>query len=1059
MVFRHKSDLVGVFANHRVACNLLMALMILSGIWALSRLNVQFFPNFALDLVTVRVPWTGAAAEDVETAIVDPLERDLRTVDGLNKLTSSAAESIATIVLEYEEGTDMGVALDSVKETVSLVRNLPATAEEPEITRLIRYDPVARLLVSGPSNRSELRGLVRLIERQLLDRGVAKIDLVGLPEEEIAVQVSTAALYEVGLSLADIAARIADLSQDIPAGTIGRDEISRQLRALGQQHREIEFENLPLLSDEDGRLVRLGDVATIERRARARQARVFHRGRPAVELRLKRAETGDSLEAARIIQEWLEETQGSWPPGVEVIVYDESWKLIRERIMLLLKNGIGGLVLVIGILLLFLNGRVAFWVAVGIPVSFMATLAVLYAVGGSINMISLFALIMALGIIVDDAIVVGEDALAHYQTGERPLEAAEGGARRMLAPVLSSSLTTIAAFLPLMVVGGIIGNILFDIPLVVVCVIVASLVESFLVLPGHLRHAFRRIHHGPPSRLRARLDAAFAGFRERIFRRMVTWCVSRPAVTLCAAATSMMLAIGLVAGGRVPFTFFPTPEAKLVTAAASFVAGTPPERVEAFLTHVSDALEQTERGLAERLVEVAVTHLAVIDQSDGRRSLPGDQLGSVVVELLDPDRRSVRNPAILKAWRERVRLPAGIESFTITERRGGPPGRDIDVRLVGDDPGQLKAAALKLQGALRTVPGVFGVQDDMPYGQEQLIYRLTPVGQALGLTVGTVGRQLRAAYDGHIAQIFQYGDDEIEVRVILPDEERYRLSSLDALNIVLPTGESVPFGTVVETVSRRGFDILRHTDAKLSLQVSGDVDGTIANSNAIAARLRDSVLPELEREFGVSYSFEGRQSDQRETLGDMAVGMVFALAMIYLVLAWVFSSYGWPLVVMSAIPFGIVGAIAGHWLLGLDLTILSLFGLFGLSGIVVNDSIILVMFYKHLVDEGMDTHSAIVEAACQRLRAVLLTSLTTIAGLTPLMFETSLQAQFLIPMATSISFGLAFATVLVLVVIPTLLRVHEIVATALARALGAPERAPATESAGEARSLLDTAAE
>ncbi len=1038
MVFRHRSDLIGVFARHPVACNLLMTLMILSGVWALERLNVQFFPSFALDFVTVRVPWTGAAAEDVETAIVNPLEQDLRTADGLNKLTASAAEGVATIVLEYEEGTDMGVALDNVKEKVALVRNLPTTAEDPEVSRAIRYEPVARLLVTGPGDLAELRGLVRIIERQLLDRGVAKVDLIGLPEEEIAVQVSAAALHGVGMSLADIAARIADLSRDVPAGSIGRDDISRQLRSLEQQRRELGFERLPLVSDEDGRLVHLGDVAVIERRPRPRQARVFHQGRPAVELRLNRSETGDSLEAARVIRDWLEETEGEWPPGVSIVVYDESWKLIRERITLLLKNGGGGLVLVIGILFLFLNGRVAWWVAVGIPVSFMATLAVLYAVGGSINMVSLFALIMALGIIVDDAIVVGEDALAHYQMGEQPLEAAEGGARRMLAPVLSSSLTTVAAFLPLMMVGGIIGNILFDIPLVVVCVIVASLFESFLVLPGHLRHAFQRIHRERPSPLRARLDGAFTRFRDGPFRRAVGACVTRPAITLSAAVAMLVVTVGLIAGGRLAFNFFPTPEAKMVTAEATFVAGTPPDRVEAFIAHVERALFETEEALGGELVNVAIRHLGVVDRADGRRSRPGDQLGSLVVELVDPDQRAVRNPELLEAWQARVQLPAGIESFTIVERRGGPPGRDIDVRLVADEAARLKLSALTLQDALRTIPGVLGVQDDMPFGQEQLIYRLTPEGQALGLTVEEVGRQLRAAYDGHLAQIFQLGDDEVEVRVLLPDEERHRLSSLDALNIVLPTGESVPLGTVVRTETRRGFDILRHTDARLSLRVSADVDNAVANANDIVARLRQTVLPDLERRYGVSYELEGRQSDQRETLRDMAVGLGFALAMIYLVLAWVFSSYGWPLVVMSVIPFGLVGALGGHFLMGLDLTILSLFGLFGLSGIVVNDSIILVVFYKQLVERGMERNAAIVEAACQRLRAVLLTSLTTIAGLMPLMFETSLQAQFLIPMATSISFGLAFATVLVLVVIPTLLGVHESVAARLPGARHAP---------------------
>jgi len=1017
--------LLTVFARHRVACNLLMAMMLLAGAWALEKLNVQFFPDFELDFVTVRVTWSGATAEDVETAITNVIEEELRTVDGLRKLTSSSSEGLASIALEYEEGTEMSIALDEVKERIALIRNLPAGSEEPEVSRVVRYEPVARLVVYGPGEIRELRGVARRIENELLDRGIAKVDTTGLPEEEIAVQVPSAALYELELSMEDIAARIASLSRDIPAGTVGRNDVARQLRALEQRRGELGFERLPVLSDDSGRLILLGDIAEVERRPRAGQARVLYRGEPAVELAVSRTETGDSLESARILERWLEEDRPALPPGIEVVVFDQSWELIRDRIALLLKNGVGGLVLVVLILYLFLNGRVAFWVAAGIPTSFMAAMGVLYLVGGSINMISLFALIMTLGIIVDDAIVVGEDALAHFQQGEDALPAAEGGARRMLAPVVSSSLTTIAAFLPLMLVGGIIGNILFDIPLVVVCVILASLVESFLVLPGHLRHAFAGLDRSRVSALRRRLDGGFARFRERVFRPLVTRCVHNAGATVCAALAAFMLAIGLLAGGRVEFTFFPSPEATVVNADASFVAGTPPERVEAFMRHVEDALEEAEANLGEDLYEVATVMLGRVRSADGRSTRSGDQFGSMTVQLREPDQRSVRNPALLAAWRERIVLPPGLESFSVTERRAGPPGRDVDIRLSGDDAVALKAAAVDLAQAMSGVPGVSAVTDDMPYGPQQLIYELTPEGRALGLTVDAVGGQLRAAYDGRIAQIFQDGDDEVEVRVMLPDRERHRIASLDTLNVTLPDGTSTPLRTVVDLDSRRGFEILRHTDGRLSLRVSGDVDPALNNANAVIAALEADVLPRLVRRHGVEYGFEGRRADQQETLADMRLGGIYALMMIYLVLAWVFASYGWPLVVMAAIPFGLIGAFVGHFLLGIDLTILSLFGLFGLSGIVVNDSIILVVFFKQLRERGVPVAQAIIDAACLRLRAVLLTSLTTIAGLLPLLFETSLQAQFLIPMAVSIAFGLAFATALVLVVIPSLLHLHE----------------------------------
>lgn len=1016
-----------------------MAMMLLAGIWALANLNKQFFPSFELDFVNVRVVWTGASAEDVESAITNPIEEELRTLDDLHKMFSTSAEGVSTVTLEYTEGTEMGEAIDKVKERVSLIRNLPPGAEEPEISRIVRYDPVASMLITGPDDLAQLRPLARRIERELLEYGIDRVSIKGLPKEELAIQVPSRTLRELDMSLPELADRVNRASQDIPAGVVGRDDVSRQLRALQQRRTEMDFERLPVISDGLGRRLTLADIGTIERRARKGQIEVTFRGRPAVEFTLQRTETGDSLEAAATFERWLKERKSSLPSGIELHVYDESWSLIRDRIELLVRNGAGGLILVVAILFMFLSGRVALWVAIGIPVSFMAALGVLSVLGGSINMISLFALIMTLGIIVDDAIVVGEDAQSHYSAGRSPSEAAEGGAFRMLAPVMSSSLTTIAAFLPLMLVGGVIGNILFDIPLIVVCVILASLVESFLVLPGHLRGAFATLERSTMSRLRARFDGAFGTFRDKVFRPAVTAAVGGTSITIALAVASLLLAVGLVAGKRVPFNFFPTPESSVLSAKVGFVAGTPPERVRAFMQHANDALDAAVATFDEPLLEVAVIRLG--EHGQGRTRQTGDQFATLMVELVDSDKRSVRNSTFIDAWNERIILSPGVESFSISARRAGPPGRDVEVKLTGADAGTLKSAALELNRELLAVQGVRNVDDDMPFGPEQLIYDITPLGASLGLTVESIGRQLRAGYDGQVAQIYQDGDEEVEVRVMLSDNERHRLASLQDFAIVPPSGRAVPFSDVVSVTTRQGFETLRHTDGRLSVLVTADVDPAVTTSNEVNQQLTETVLPKLKERFGFEYSLEGRAAEQRETLADMGRGLMYAFVLIYLVLAWVFSSYGWPFVVMTAIPFGLVGAIAGHWLLGVDLTILSLFGLFGLSGIVVNDAIILVSFYKELKASGMPYQQAIVEAACQRLRAVMLTSLTTIAGLLPLLFETSLQAQFLIPMAVSISFGLAFATLLVLLFIPALLMVHERIHRRFARpsGLAAPE--------------------
>jgi len=1023
---KYRTDLLGTFAHHKVAANLLMIIMLLAGAFALDRMNVQFFPQFELDRVMVSVVWSGASAEDMEDGVTIPLEQRLRTVDQLRKMTSTSTQGVSSITLEFEEGSDPLLALDRTRRLVDEFRNLPKEAEKPQVMSLTRYESIARLLVSGPQDPAELRHLVRRFESELLSRGVDKVGISGLPEEQISIEIDPLQLEQLGLSLDQVGERVGALSRDQPAGILGRDQAARELRSLDQRRDELQFARLPLVSDQSQHIA-LGDVATIQRGPLDGAVFLKLDGKPVVEMTLQRAEGGDSLKAAEVLEKWLADTRPTLPPGVNLQVYDESWHLIRDRATLLLKNGGGGLLLVVLILYLFLSGRVAFWVAVGIPVSFMATLAVLWLFGGSINMISLFALIMALGIIVDDAIVVGEDALAHSQMGEAPLKAAEGGARRMLAPVMASSLTTIAAFLPLMLVGGIIGNILFDIPLVVVSVILASLVESFLVLPGHLRYAFLHMHKVRSGSLRARLDRGFARFREGVFRPLVRTALAWRWVTMSGAVAALILAVGLLAGGRLQFNFFPTPESQLVYANATFVAGTPRERVDRFLEHLQQALRQTEQEFDQGpLIEVALSHHgAKTGQGGGGGSAKGDQLGAVKVELIPSDEREVRNEEIIRAWRRHIQLPAGLEGFTITSRRAGPPGRDITVRLNGSSAEELKRAALELSEAIGSLPGVSEVEDDLAYGREQLIYALTPAGEAQGLTVAELGRQLRTAFDGRLVQIFQDGPEEVEVRVKLPRAERRGTGILQRLNIRLPSGELVPLSSVARWDSRRGFEILRHADGRLAVEVTADVDSSVANVDSITSALEADTLARLTERYGIDYSFEGRSADQRETMGDMKKGVVLGLVLIYLVLAWVFASYGWPLVVMTAIPFGLVGALFGHWFMGINVTILSLFGLFGLSGIVVNDSIILVTFYKRLKGEGLALRQALEEAACQRLRAVLLTSLTTIAGLTPLLFETSMQAQFLIPMATSIAFGLAFATVLILLFVPALLSVYE----------------------------------
>lgn len=1020
-------DLLGFFAHHKVAANLLMLMMILGGFFALNKLNIRYFPNFELDYISVSTVWSGASSEDVETAITIPLEQSLRSIENLRKITSTSAQGASGISLELIEGTDNILALNQAKQIVDEFRNLPEDAEEPSVTNVSRYERVARLVIYGSDSLAELRILANGYEQQLLQAGIDKVDIDGLPDQEVSIQISNETLQHLELSLDQIGQRIKELSRDLPAGTFGDIDSETELRSLGQRRNELEFAQLPIISDVNSR-VNLGDIALIKRQNKKGDVTLTVNGKPAVEMTLRRAEHGDTFKVAESFQQWLSKTQTTLPAGIKLHVYDETWKLVKERIHLLLKNGGGGLVLVVAILYLFLSPRIAFWVAFGIPVSFMTTMLIMHFVGASINMISLFALIMAIGIIVDDAIVVGEDALAHYQMGEEPLLAAEGGARRMFAPVIASSLTTIAAFLPLMLIGGAIGQILFVIPLIIIAVIIASVLESFFVLPGHLRHSFVKMTREEKAGWHKRFNDRFEHWKNNQFKRLIAQTLNHRLIALSLVFSIMIITIGVVVSQRIKFQFFPSPESTMLYANIAFVPGTPKLHVDQFLKHLQDTLQETDKALSKQAL-VATQYLRHNSglSDKGRAEHTGNHLGSMVIELIEPDHREVRNVDFIKAWKKRIKSPSGLDTITITSRRVGIPGRDLSIRLTGKSPEQLKQAALDFSESIQEISGVSDVEDDMPYGQKQMIYSLSPMGKALGLTTSELGKQLRAAFDGKLIQLFQDDVDEVEVRVILPENERQKLSALEHMEIRLSSGQTIPLSSVAEWTSRRGFEILRHAEGELAIEVSAEIDQKVSNANQVLAALEEKTLPELATKYGINYSMQGRSAEQAETLGDMMYGLSIGLILIYLILAWVFASYGWPLVVMAAIPFGLIGAIFGHLLLGIDLTLLSLFGFFGLSGIVINDSIILVSFYQQLMAKGMKSYDALIEASCQRLRAVILTSLTTIAGLAPLLFETSLQAQFLIPMAAAIAFGLMFSTVLVLLIIPVLLSYHETV--------------------------------
>lgn len=1036
---RPPSGPIALFARHPTAANLLFALMIVCGLFATGKINRQFFPDFGIDFVTVTVSWPGASAEDVDSNIVQAIEPSVRFLNGVETVTSSSYEGIASVSIEFEAGHNMQEALADVESAISQLRTLPEDTEEPEIRRIIRYETISKLVISGPFPERSLKRIAKSIRDELLDLGIDKIDLFGARDEEIWVEVKPTVLRRFDLKLSEIAERINASSQDLPSGEIAGGE--QQVRSLGLKRTASEVAKIEVRSLPDGRKVRLDEIAIVREAFKETDRVAFRHGDPAIELHIRRAINTDALDIAKTVDQYIKDLKPRLPVSLKLEQYDIRAKSIQQRIKLLVNNGIGGLLLVLAVLFLFLNVRVAFWVAAGIPAAILAAVGLMWISGQTINMISLFGMIMAIGIVVDDAIVVGEHAEARFRQGMDPADAAVAGAHRMAAPVTCATLTTIAAFMPLFLISGIMGQIISAIPFVVVAVLLASLLECFYVLPGHLSHALGKGVKDASllARFRLRFDTAFENFRRGTFKRLVSLAVRFRYITAAIAISLLMVAVSSVFGGRVGYTFFPSPEADKIYANVEMVSGMSRKRTREMLLEVEQALYRATESLDGKksdLIQMSLGKLglAVGNQQGGASASFSDTLGGLVVELKTSDQRSIRANSLMEAWRREIQPQPGLDTLTVKAQQTGPPGRDIDIRLRGGSISDLKSAAAAVKQLVTRYPGVTDVDDDLPVGKPEVVLEVTPEGQALGFTTAEIGRQVRNAIDGAIAKRFPRGDEEVWVRVQL-DRKVVDTSMLDNLYLRSPSGTEVPLGAVVTMQKELGFARIRREDGRREVSVTAEVDSTITNTGAVLRGLREAGLDDLVNNFGVTYEFSGRAEEQADTSSDMYYGGLLGLALIYIILAWVFSSYVRPLVVMSIIPLGFVGAVLGHFLWGADLTILSVFAILGLAGIVINDSIVLVT----TIDERQKTEAleeAAINGGCDRLRAVALTSATTIGGLTPLLFETSVQAQFLIPMAITIVFGLFVTTFVVLLLVPSLVVIQGDFGRFLVRKIG-----------------------
>ena len=1022
-----RSGLLALFTKHPTAANLLMILMVMLGLASLTKLNRQFFPDFGIDAIQVSVPWPGASAEDVDANIVAAVEPEIRFLDGVDDVRSIAFEGAAVITLEYAAGYDMQEALSGVESAVAGITTLPADSEDPQIKRITRFDLISRLVISGPYSEQALKSFAKRIRDDLLARGIDKVDISGFRDEEIWVEVDPGRLRQLDLTLDDISRTISGKNQDLPSGKVGDGQL--QIRTVGQVDNAFELEDLVVKANSSGTKVRLRDIALVREAFNKDQATLLRKGQPAVELVIQRALNADALKLANIVNDYLNETTPTLPPQLKMERYGIQADLIKDRINLLLENGLSGLILVTVVLFLFLNARIAFWVAIGIPVAVMATMLIMLATGQTINMISLFGMIMAIGIVVDDAIVVGEHADHLSRQGMTPADAALGGAVRMSAPVVSATLTTVSAFLPLMLIGGIIGDIIRAIPLVVVAILMASLLECFLILPHHMKGALEANARGNASRFRHWFDQGFEKIRNGFFRKLVSFAISWRYATIALAFALLIMAFGLLAGGRITFVFFEDPEPDTVVVGLEMVAGTPRQTTEKAIVQVDDALQRTLEKLEQP--DLVVMSLTAVGRflTGGVTNASTETLAGIRAELSPTDSRNVRTQELVDLWREEVGEILGLKSLSIRGQRGGPPGRDVDVRINGSDLKNLKAASEFLMAELKRFPGVSDVEDSLPYGKPEELLELNDRGLALGLDLTIVGEQLRHALEGSIAQRFARGDEEITVRVKYP-ENMTGLSALDQLHVTTSGGNDVSLLDAVDTTRSYGFAQIQRVDGRREVAVTAELNKSMITTGEITSALQEpgpngqSILDKLQDQFDVTYQFRGKSEEQAETFADMQLGGMTGLALIYIILAWVFGSFFRPLAIILTIPLGLIGAILGHYLQGFNMSILSMIAMIGLSGIVINDSIVLITNIDQNMKK-MATRDAIIQGAVERFRAVLLTSMTTVGGLTPLLFETSRQASFLIPMATTIVFGLGIATFLILLVVPCYVAVQE----------------------------------
>ncbi|MEM7199098.1 MAG: efflux RND transporter permease subunit [Planctomycetota bacterium] len=1046
----HETEHRGViawFTRNTVAANLLMGLIVVGGLLILPVLKKEVFPDMNVASITISVAYPGAAPSEVEESVCRRIEEAVESLTGVKRITSRSAENSGTVTVELLPGVEGNAVLTDVKNRVDAIDTFPVEAEEPIVQELVVRRQAIEVAISGDIDERTLKTLGQRVRDDLARLPeITQIDLVAVREDEIAIEVAEESLRRYGLTFDQVANAVRRASLDLPGGVIETTGGEVLLRAKGQAYRSDEFAELTVVSRPDGTRVKLADVArVVDGFADVDQWARFD-GQPTALVQIYRVGDQSALDISAAVHAYIERMQPAFPEGVKLTAWRDQTRLLRSRMELLLRNAGVGLLLVFLVLALFLRFKLAFWVSLGVPVSFLGAISLMSTFEVSINMISLFAFIVVLGIVVDDAIVVGESVFKELRAGKNGYDAAVIGSKRVAVPVVFGVMTTVAAFSPMFNVDTNARELWRQIPLIVIPCLLFSLVESKLILPAHLSHErpfgeqSRRRGLGRLAQLGGRVwefvqipfTAGMQWFIQRVYRPSLGLCLRWRYVTWTAGTCLLAVTLSLVGAGFIRFQFFPAVEGENVVGSVTMPLGTPVDATAAAVQQMEAAALElqaelqaaggADQGFDHVLTSVGEQPYKVEQRANAGQfgeTLQAAHLGEINIQLPPSEDRTISAEEVLRRWRDKIgAIPGAVEvSFTSSIVSSG---EDVNVQLSATRIDTLRRAADEVKAKLATYAGVADITDSLRAGKRELRLSIRPEAETLGLTLADLARQVRQAFYGEEAQRVQRNRDDVKVMVRYPEADRRSLGDLEDMRIRTASGAEVPLSVVAHIEEGRGYATIKRTDLARSVNVTGDVDETQGSPTQIVADLRQNFLPAFRAAHpDVSISFEGDSSDQERTLASLGRGALVALFAIYALMAIPFRSYLQPLIVMIAIPFGLVGAIWGHVAMGMDLSIISVLGLVALTGVVVNDSLVLVDYVNQRRQMGEPLVDSVQAAGIVRFRPILLTSLTTFASLTPMLLERSIQARFLVPMAVSLAFGVLFATVICLVLVPS----------------------------------------